>query len=120
MIQKEKMPEKARIEEKLDDLLKYYEELLEDLPQKKEFKEKRLARRGIEKTLELIADTIIDISLIIISSKGLEKPQDSRDSINILEKNKIITSSLSAKIKDLISFRNLLVHRYGKIDEEMK
>lgn len=106
-----------RLKDKLDSLSNYYDELIDDLPEKDEFIKNRLSRRGIEKTIELICETIIDISNIIISKNKLEKPTDSRSSITILEKNNMISKKLSEKIKDLISFRNLLVHRYGKIDE---
>ena len=114
------MLDQGRIEEKLDDLVRYHGELVEDLPSKSEFVDGRLVRRGIEKTIELIADTIIDIALLIISGKGLEKPEDSRDAIALLEKVKILPKDVAARIMDLISFRNLLVHRYTKIDENLE
>lgn len=120
MIKKTKLLDKGRINDKLDGLIKYYEELMEDLPSREEFKEERLVRRGIDKTIELIADAIIDIALMIISEKGFDKPEDSRDAIGVLEKNKVLNKNLSGKIQDLISFRNLLVHRYGKIDENLE
>ena len=106
-----------RINEKLDELVKLHDELVEELPNKKEFLSTRILRRGIEKTIQLIADGVIDVSMMIISEKGLEKPMDSRGAITVLQKNKILSKSLAGKIKDLISFRNLLVHLYGKIDE---
>ena len=108
----------GRIKEKLDELVSLHGELLEDLPNQKVFISERIIRRGIEKTIQLIADTIIDIGLIIISKKGFSKPSDSRDTISILEKNKVLSKELSGNIQDLISFRNLLVHRYGKINQK--
>ena len=90
------------------------------MPERDEFKQERLVKRGIEKTIELIADTIVDIALIIISERGLKKPEDSRDALSVLEENKILTKKVAGKIKDLISFRNLLVHRYGKIKEDLE
>ena len=45
---------------------------------------------------------------------------DSRGAIEELYKNKIINQNLKEKVADLISFRNLLVHRYGKIDEKLE
>ncbi|MBI2666018.1 DUF86 domain-containing protein [Candidatus Woesearchaeota archaeon] len=118
MIKKIRLPAEGRIADKLDELTRYYDELLEDLPTKDDFEEKRVLRRSIEKTLELIADTITDIALILISEFGFEKPLDAREAIDALVVHKILTKQLGEKIKDLISFRNLLVHRYGKIDVE--
>ena len=108
---------KSRIEEKLDDLVLFHEELIEDLPDSfEDFTEQRIVRRGVEKTIQLIADSIVDIALMIISEQGYEKPLDSRQAIITLEK-KVLSKRVSKQIQDLISFRNLLVHRYGKIRE---
>ncbi len=120
MTQKLKLSSNDRIKDKLDELVSYHRELIEDLPEKDEFKQERLVKRGIEKTIELIADTIVDIALIVISEKGLKKPEDSRDALSVLEENKILTKKLAGKIKDLVSFRNLLVHRYGKIKADLE
>jgi hypothetical protein len=49
MIKKTKLLDEGRVTDKLDELIKYYEELMEDLPTKKEFKEERLVRRGIDR-----------------------------------------------------------------------
>lgn len=107
-----------RINDKLDYIERYHRELVEDLPPYQEFSKKRLARRGIEKTVELIADAIVDVAMIIISAKGLEKPKESAESLNILAKNQFLTSKLAGKLQELIKFRNLLVHQYAKVDEE--
>jgi len=105
---------------KLSDLMAFCEELEEDLPSLSEFKSERIRRRGVEKTIELIADTIVDTALLIVSGKGLHKPADSREAITNLEKENILSRRLAEKIRDLISFRNLLVHRYGKVDEDLE
>lgn len=107
-----------RIKEKLDQIVLYYDELLDDFPSEEEFQQNRLTRRGIEKTIELIAEGIIDTALMLISLKGLEKPSDSRAAIALLEKKGILSSTPSKNIQDFISFRNLLVHRYAVIDQE--
>src|SRR3989344_1651894 len=120
MIQKIKLSSNDRVKDKLDELVSYHRELVEDLPEREKYKQEQLVKREIEKTIELIADTIVDIALIIISERGLKKPEDSRDALSVLEENKILTKKVAGKIKDLISFRNLLVHRYGKIKEDLE
>jgi len=57
---------------------------------------------------------------MLISQNGFEKPKDSREAIVILEKNKILSKKVSLQIQDFISFRNLLVHRYGKVNEKQE
>jgi len=110
----------ARLKQKLGDLVILHEELMEDLPDMEEFMEKRLARRGIEKTIQLIADAMVDVAYMIISERGYARPADGRDAISVLEKEKVLSTKLAAKIKELISFRNLLVHRYGVVNEKQE
>lgn len=107
-----------RITEKLDYIERYHRELVEDLPSYPEFTKKRLTRRGIEKTVELMADAIVDVAMIIISAKGLEKPNEAAESVNILAQNNLLTIGLARKLQELVKFRNLLVHQYAKVDEE--
>ena len=112
--------DRARLNTKLDEILQYYDELLEDLPEEKAFHQDRITRRGVEKTVELIADAIVDVSLMIISGMGYGKPDDARSALAILQKNKVLSSGVAAKMQDFVSFRNLLVHRYAKVDEKQE
>ncbi|MAF99189.1 MAG: hypothetical protein CMH61_01110 [Nanoarchaeota archaeon] len=108
----------SRIDDKLDEIVTLHEELMEDLPPEEVFLKKRVVRRGIEKTVQLIADTIVDVALMIISQEGFDRPQDSRDAIKKLKEEGILTKNLASKIQDFVSFRNLLVHRYVKVNKE--
>lgn len=101
----------------MDSISCYYDELKEDFPSEEEFSRERIPRRALEKTIELIADAVVDVAMIVISAKGLEKPKESCDSIAVLAKSGILSSALADKMKDFIRFRNLLVHQYAKVDE---
>ena len=107
-----------KLRDKLDQLSTYYAELIEDLPNEEEFLRERMPRRAVEKTIELIADTILDVASIIISAQGFEKPKEASESVMVLSKHGILSKNLMLKIQDLIRFRNLLVHQYAKIDEK--
>lgn len=107
-----------KIDDKLDLIGRYHDELMEDLPPEREFINNRVPRRSIEKTVELIADAIVDVAMIIISAKGFEKPIEACESITVINKREILSEKLSVNIKNLIRFRNLLVHQYAKIDEK--
>lgn len=108
-----------RIKDKLDKIVNLHEELMRHFPSvEEEFREKNFQRMGIEKIIEVIVEYIINIALMIISEKSLEKPKDNRDTIAVLEKYNYLSAPLSKKLQDLASFRNLLVHQYAKIDEK--
>ncbi len=107
-----------RIKDKMSELLVYIAELDEDLPDAEdEYLEERRTRRACERTFQLACEDILDICNLIIADKGLGLPKDNRDAIRKLADNKIIPKKLSDRLEDMVGFRNLLVHRYGKVDD---
>jgi uncharacterized protein YutE (UPF0331/DUF86 family) len=107
-----------RIKDKLSELQVYIAELNEDLPDAEdEYLEERLKRRACERTFQLACEDILDICNLIIAGKGLGLPKDNRDAIQKLVDNKIISKKLGDRLEDMVGFRNLLVHRYGKVDD---
>lgn len=106
-----------RIKGKLDELESYLIELETLLPEEEiDYRELR-TKRACEKTFELACETVIDICNIIISHKGYGRPLDSKSSVNKLVENSVISKDLGGRLQDMIGFRNLLVHRYGKVDD---
>lgn len=107
-----------RIKDKLSELKVYIMELDEDIPEdEEEYIEERVPRRACERTFQLACEDVLDICNLIIAGKALGLPKDNRDSIKKLSDIKIIPDKLSARLEDMVSFRNLLVHRYGKVDD---
>ena len=74
-------------------------------------------KRACEKTFELACETVIDTCNSIIPQKGFGKSVDNKDSVDNLVKNAVISESLGDQLKDMIGFKNLLVHQYGRIDD---
>lgn len=74
---------------------------------------------GIERGLQISIECIIDISNIIISSLDMEKPDTYRESILFLGKEKILPEKFAKEIANMISFRNILVHDYMRVDEKI-
>ena len=107
-----------RIKDKLSELKVYIMELDEDIPEdEEEYIEERVPRRACERTFQLACEDVLDICNLIIAGKALGLPKDNRDAIRKLSDNKIIPMKLSARLEDMVSFRNLLIHRYGKVDD---
>lgn len=107
-----------RIKDKLSELQVYIAELSEDMPdEEEEYLGERLTRRACERTFQLACEALLDVCNLIIAGKGLGLPKDNRDAIRKLADNKIIPKKLGARLEDMVGFRNLLVHRYGKVDD---
>lgn len=110
--------DKDRILEKMDELEKYLRELEEYLPEEEEeYLNSGLRKRACERAFQLASENLLDICNLIISEKGFGIPADSKDCIRKLAENGVIPGSLSTKLEELVGFRNLLVHRYGRVDD---
>lgn len=76
-------------------------------------------QRFVERTLQIAIEACLDTGNHIISDKGYREPEDNRDIFKILGENKVIPGGLQKRLEDMASFRNLIVHHYGKIDNEI-
>lgn len=65
-----------------------------------------------------IINGAITIGEEIVANKRLGFPSSYREVFGILEKNKIISGELSAKMAELISYRNIFAHEYWSFSEK--
>ncbi|HLD33199.1 MAG TPA: DUF86 domain-containing protein [Candidatus Nanoarchaeia archaeon] len=107
-----------KIAVKLNLIKQYLGELEDLLPHTvEEYKESLKVRRACEKTIELAIENVIDVLSVIIANKRIGTPSSEENIIQIAQKNKILSSSLSKKIQQMKGFRNVLVHKYGEVDD---
>ncbi|MHA2296319.1 MAG: type VII toxin-antitoxin system HepT family RNase toxin [Candidatus Hodarchaeales archaeon] len=89
-----------------------------NLPQRaEEFEKLGLVKDGIYKRVEYSIELVIDICSIINRDLRLGIPNSESDIIDNLVKHEIITPELKDKIRGMKAFRNVIVHRYGRIDD---
>ena len=92
----------------------------ENIPEEiEEFIELGLIKDGIYKKIEASIQDVINICSIINSDLNLGIPSNRDEIINALVKKKIISKDMGKKVKELKGFRNFLIHRYGKIQDEI-
>ncbi len=102
-----------KVEENLD-LVK------ENLPNNvNEFKALGLVKDGIYKKIEASIQEVISICSIINSDLKLGIPSNRDDIIISLIENYILSRKMGEKVKEMKGFRNFLIHRYGKINDEV-
>jgi len=107
-----------RLLEKIGELENYLRELEEYLPnQEEDYLNNGLRKRACERAFQLASENLLDICNLIISEKGFGMPSDSKDSIRKLAENQVLPASLSTRLEELVGFRNLLVHQYGRVDD---
>ncbi len=112
--------DKERITDKMDDLEQCLIELEEYLPEGvAEYLGSGMRRRACERSFQLACENLLDICNMIISDEGLGMPNDSKDTIRKLSQHDVIQESLASRLEELVGFRNLLVHQYGRIDDSL-
>ncbi|MDZ7586357.1 MAG: HepT-like ribonuclease domain-containing protein [Patescibacteria group bacterium] len=74
----------------------------------------------VERIIEVVVNEAIDINQHIIVNSGYkELPFDFRESFLLLIKLKVYPKSFAQKIANSVGLRNILVHQYRKLDEEI-
>jgi len=61
----------------------------------------------------------MDITNYIIARKNLHVPNEEENIFQVLAQNGIIEDSLAERMKGMVNFRNILVHEYMEIDNEI-
>ena len=69
--------------------------------------------------LQRACEMVIDIAMYVVSTEQLGIPQTKKDAFEILLKNNIIDEDTFKNMKGMIGFRNIAVHDYQEIDEEI-
>ena len=110
---------KERVLLKLEEMFEYVNELQKMLPsEEEEYVENIKDKRACEKTVELAIEAVINVVSMVVSQEKLGLPQSEDDLIDLLMKHKILSISIGEKLKEMKGFRNILVHKYGEVDDK--
>ncbi len=114
------MPDKERILSKIDELDSYLDELIEIVPDTYEEYEISIEKkRSCERILHISIESVIDICMLLVKDLKLGMPVEEEDVFDKLEKKKIFPKKLIKKLREMKGLRNILVHRYGSVDDEI-
>lgn len=92
----------------------------ENLPEKiEDFINLGLIKDGIYKRIEASIQEILSICSIINTDLKLGVPPNRDEILKTLIDNNIISEKMGQIVKELKGFRNFLVYRYGKIQDEI-
>ncbi len=118
----EKQSIKERINEKINEIEKFREELFKFVPREieiEEYKQDLETKAICERYLEKIIEAVEDLAFLVVNYRGLKYPEYEKEIFDILSENKIISQSLAKKLKEAKGMRNIIAHQYGKIDDEI-
>jgi uncharacterized protein YutE (UPF0331/DUF86 family) len=85
----------------------------------KEYREDWKSQRIIERTLQMMIETCVDIAGHIISDQNFRIPDSYADTFRVLSENSIIAANLFKTMEKISKFRNVIVHHYDRVDAEI-
>lgn len=113
------MLDKERLYIKIDELKDYMDEIRQVKPVNLESYKKIEKKRSCERILQLCVECTLDICKIIVSGLRLGVPSEENDLFDKLNRQNIIDNQMLDKLKNIRGFRNILVHEYGDVDDEV-
>ena len=69
--------------------------------------------------LQRACEITTDIAMYVVSTRKLGTPQTKKEAFELLEQNNLISSEISKNMKNMIGFRNIAIHDYKQIDEDI-
>ncbi|MDD5167749.1 MAG: DUF86 domain-containing protein [Syntrophales bacterium] len=73
-------------------------------------------RAFVERYIHLAIEKVIDIGNHLVSFNRWREPEGYRDLFQVLQENGVLPKEKLTTFQNMASFRNMLVHRYEKID----
>jgi len=104
----------AAIQADLSELIKFKDYSIEQMVGNYRY------HKVVERIIEVVVNEAIDINQHIIVNSGYkELPFDFRESFLLLIKLKVYPKSFAQNISNSVGLRNILVHQYRKLDEQI-
>jgi len=114
------MLDKDRVLSKLDELDSYLSELESVMPKSYEEHVSSIEKkRSCERLLHILIECVIDVCALMVKGLRLGLPSEEEDLFEKLEREKIISKEMKERLKLMRGLRNILVHRYAEVDNEL-
>ncbi len=109
-----------RIKDKIEEIESYLAELDEIAPKIfEEYISDLKTKAACERYSEKIIEAVVDLAFLVIKDKGFKLPEEDKEAFDILAEEKLISKALAEKLKDAKGMRNIIAHKYGKIDDKI-
>lgn len=69
--------------------------------------------------LQRACEAVLDLAMYVVSNRKLGLPQNKREAFKLLQENNIIDSQMCKNMQGMIGFRNIAVHDYKEINEDI-
>jgi uncharacterized protein YutE (UPF0331/DUF86 family) len=113
------MTERDRILSKVAELDGYLRELEEIRPANRAEFDAVEKRRACERILQISIETVMNICQLFVAGMRLGLPAEENDTFEKLVRARVISRDLASTLQRMKGFRNVLVHEYGNVDDDL-
>ncbi|MBF0217673.1 MAG: DUF86 domain-containing protein [Candidatus Omnitrophica bacterium] len=113
------MLDRERALSKIDELDGYLGEIEEIMPLSLVEYKRTEKKRSCERLIQLSIECLMDVCRIFVSGLRLGLPNDATDVFDKLKDKGILTGEMNILLKEMRGFRNILVHEYASVDDEL-
>ncbi len=111
------MIDKELLKNKMSDIQGYLSEMEPILKEDaRSIIDDSLKIHALERLFQLLVDTAISINTHIISESEFQVPNDYQSTFTTLGENDVFPMHFMEKIAPSVGLRNLVVHKYGRVD----
>jgi len=103
------------VEKKLAEIETYVRQL-RTLTNRERLRSDLKEERFVALTLQLAIQAALDVASHVVSDERLGEPRTNRELFTLLETAGWLPVALSARLRDMAGFRNVLVHGYSQVD----
>lgn len=75
--------------------------------------------RGVKYTFITLIETCVDVAQHICAAQGWGPPSDNGDAVKLLGRHEVLTTELSDAMRKAVGLRNVLVHEYVAVSDEI-
>ncbi len=113
------MLDRERILARIDHLNSYLEELKQVAPPDIDTYRTIEKKRSCERLLQISIECVVDICGLVVSGLHLGLPEDENDLFEKLERAEIISPQMKENLRRMKGLRNILVHEYEVVNDEI-
>lgn len=113
------MVDRDRVLANLDELDGYLRELRAVAPERFEDYQRTEKRRSCERLIQVSVEAVIDICALLVAGLRLGLPGEEDDLFERLCRHGAISGPMADTLRRMKGLRNLLVHEYGRINDEI-
>lgn len=113
------MVDRDRVLARLDELDGYLRELRSIAPERFEQYQAVEKKRACERLVQVSVEATLDVCALLVAGMRLGLPGEEDDLFEKLARGKAVSEPMAETLRRMKGLRNLLVHEYGRVNDQI-